>query len=220
MAAVGGDMTTPQVRLALADDQALVRSGLRALLAGFPSLSVVAEAADGQALVSALETCPVDVVLSDIRMPGLDGFGLVRAMREQGNTTPVVLLTTFDDPALPLRAAECGAQGFLLKDASPEDLFEAITRVAAGETLLAPMPTDPVRARYAYRDQSAPTSTFGEREVSILRLLAGGYSNREIAKAIFLSEGTVKNYVSDILDKLGTRDRTRAVLKAITLRII
>lgn len=210
----------PPLRIALADDQALVRSGLKALLAGFDSLHVVLEAGDGQALLDALADAPVDVVLSDIRMPGLDGFGLVRALRERGDATPVVLLTTFDDGALPLRAAEAGAQGFLLKDASPEDLLEAITRVAAGETLLSPVPTDPVRARYAYRDQSAPTDTFSEREVSILRLLAGGYSNREIAKAVFLSEGTVKNYVSDILDKLGTRDRTRAVLKAITLRII
>ncbi|MFY2763996.1 response regulator [Arenimonas sp. MALMAid1274] len=211
--------TTP-LRIALADDQALVRSGLTALLAGFPSLSLVLEASDGQALLDALVDSPVDVVLSDIRMPGLDGFGLVQALRARGDATPVVLLTTFDDAALPLRAAEAGAQGFLLKDASPEDLLEAITRVAGGETLLAPVPTDPVRARYAYRDQAAPTDTFSEREVAILRLLAGGYSNREIAKAVFLSEGTVKNYVSDILDKLGTRDRTRAVLKAITLRII
>ena len=210
----------PLLRLALADDQALVRSGLKALLAGFASLEVVLEADDGQALLDALADTRVDVVLSDIRMPGLDGFGLVRALRGRGDATPVVLLTTFDDSSLPLRAAEAGAQGFLLKDASPEDLLEAITRVAGGETLLAPVPTDPVRARYAYRDQAAPTDTFSEREVSILRLLAGGYSNREIAKAVFLSEGTVKNYVSDILDKLGTRDRTRAVLKAITLRII
>jgi DNA-binding NarL/FixJ family response regulator len=208
------------LKIALADDQALVRSGLKALLAGFPSLDVTVEAGDGQALLDALADSPVDVILSDIRMPGLDGFGLVRALRERGVATPVVLLTTFDDEALPLRAAEAGAQGFLLKDASPEDLFEAITRVAAGETLLAPVPTDPVRARFAYRDQAAPSDTFSEREVSILRLLAGGYSNKEIARAVFLSEGTVKNYVSEILDKLGTRDRTRAVLKAITLRII
>ena len=213
-------MNTGRIRVALADDQALVRSGLTALLAGFPQLQLVAQADDGQALLDALSAAPADVILSDIRMPGLDGFGLVRALRERGDATPVVLLTTFDDDALPLAAAEAGAQGFLLKDASPEDLVEAITRVAAGETLLAPVPTDPVRARYAYRDQSEPTDTFNEREVAILRLIAGGYSNREIAKAVFLSEGTVKNYVSEILDKLGTRDRTRAVLKAITLRII
>lgn len=213
-------MNTPPIRIALADDQALVRSGLIALLAGFEQLEIVIQAADGQALIDGLSSTPADVILSDIRMPGLDGFGLVRALRERGDATPVVLLTTFDDDSLPLAAAEAGAQGFLLKDASPEDLFEAITRVARGETLLAPVPTDPVRARYAYRDQSAPTDTFSEREVAILRLIAGGYSNREIAKAVFLSEGTVKNYVSEILDKLGTRDRTRAVLKAITLRII
>jgi DNA-binding NarL/FixJ family response regulator len=214
-----GRAVTP-LRLALADDQALVRSGLKALLGGFPTLQVVVEAGDGAALLEAIADAPVDVILSDIRMPGLDGFGLVRTLRERGDQTPVVLLTTFDDDALPLKAAEAGAQGFLLKDASPEDLHEAILRVAAGDTLLAPVPTDPVRARYAYRDQVAPTDTFNEREVAILRLLAGGYSNKEIAKAVFLSEGTVKNYVSEILDKLGTRDRTRAVLKAITLRII
>ena len=208
------------LRLALADDQALVRSGLSALLGGFAQLQVVVEAGDGAALLAAIEQQPVDVILSDIRMPGMDGFALLERLRATSNPTPVILLTTFDEPDLALRAAAAGARGFLLKDASPEDLFDAITRVARGETLLAPVPTDPVRARYAYRDQSEPTDTFSEREVAILRLLAGGYSNREIAKAVFLSEGTVKNYVSEILDKLGTRDRTRAVLKAITLKII
>ncbi len=208
------------VRLALADDQSLVRSGLKALLSGFAELQVVLEAGDGEALLSGLDGRSVDVILSDIRMPAMDGFALLAALRERSIATPVILLTTFDEPDLALRAAEAGARGFLLKDASPEDLREAITRVAGGETLLAPVPTDPVRARYAFRDQSPPMDTFSEREVSILRLLAGGYSNKEIAKAVFLSEGTVKNYVSDILDKLGTRDRTRAVLKAITLRII
>jgi DNA-binding NarL/FixJ family response regulator len=208
------------VRVALADDQALVRSGLKALLGSFAQLSLVVEAEDGAQLLAALAATPVDVVLSDIRMPGTDGFAMVEALRARGDATPVILLTTFDETEAALRAAAVGAQGFLLKDASPEDLLEAIVRVARGETLLAPVPTDPVRARYAFRDTIPPTDTFNEREVSILRLLAGGYSNREIAKAVFLSEGTVKNYVSEILDKLGTRDRTRAVLKAITLRII
>jgi len=208
------------LRVALADDQALVRSGLTALLDSLPGIRVVAEAADGAALLAVLEHTPADVILSDIRMPGVDGFALLGALRERGSATPVILLTTFDEPDLTLRAAEAGAKGFLLKDASPEDLLEAIRRVAAGETLLAPVPTDPVRARYAFRDQSPPNDTFNEREVAILRLLAGGYSNKEIARTVHLSEGTVKNYVSEILDKLGTRDRTRAVLKAITLRII
>ena len=132
----------------------------------------------------------------------------------------MILLTTFDDSALLLEAVDAGAQGFLLKDAAPEDLHDAILAVARGDSLLQPVATDPVRARFAFRDQDAPKSHFSEREVAILRLLAGGYSNKEIARSIFLAEGTVKNYVSDILDKLGTRDRTRAVLKAITLRVI
>jgi DNA-binding NarL/FixJ family response regulator len=204
----------------LADDQALVRVGLKSLLSSFSNLSVVIESENSQLLLQALDKAPVDIILSDIRMPGGDGFHLLTRLGELNIATPVVLLTTFDEPDLPLHAAAAGAKGFLLKDASPEALYDVITRVAGGETLLAPVSTDPIRAHYAYRDTDAPTDTFNDREIAILRLLAGGYSNREIAKAVFLSEGTVKNYVSEILDKLGTRDRTRAVLKAITLRII
>ncbi|MCC4598096.1 response regulator transcription factor [Xanthomonas campestris pv. phormiicola] len=207
------------LRIALADDQILVRAGLRALLQT-QGIVVACEADDGEALLAALAATPVDVVLSDIRMPGLDGIQALQRLRARGDATPVLLLTTFDDADLLLRATDAGAQGFLLKDAAPEDLRDAIVRVAAGETLLQPVSTDPVRARYRYRDEDAPRDTFNEREVAILRLLAGGYSNKEIARSLFLAEGTVKNYVSTILDKLGTRDRTRAVLKAITLRVI
>jgi len=210
---------TPTIRIALADDQALVRAGLRALLER-QGVEIAFEADDGLALLEQLGTLRVDVVLSDIRMPGLDGIGAIRAMRERGDRTPVLLLTTFDDSELLLRATEAGAQGFLLKDAAPEDLRDAIARVARGETLLQPVSTEPVRARYQFHAQDAPREPFTEREVAILRLLAGGYSNKEIARAMFLAEGTVKNYVSVILDKLDTRDRTRAVLKAITLRVI
>ena len=207
------------LRIALADDQELVRAGLRALLQG-QGIEVACEAGDGEALLAALLDTPVDVVLSDIRMPGVDGIDALQRLRARGDRTPVLLLTTFDDADLLLRASEAGAQGFLLKDAAPEDLREAIAAVAAGQTLLQPVSTEPVRARYRYRDEAPPRDTFGEREVAILRLLAGGYSNKEIARTLFLAEGTVKNYVSTILDKLGTRDRTRAVLKAITLRVI
>jgi DNA-binding NarL/FixJ family response regulator len=208
------------LRLALADDQALVRSGLRALLDALPGIEVVVEADDGAALLRGIAARPVDVVLADIRMPGMDGLTMLRELRAAADPTPVILLTTFDDDELPRAAAAAGAQGFLLKDASPEDLHEAILRVARGETLLAPVATDPLRERYAFRTDGAPAERFGEREVAILRLIAGGYSNREIARSVHLSEGTVKNYVSEILDKLDTRDRTRAVLKAIALRII
>jgi DNA-binding NarL/FixJ family response regulator len=208
------------IRRALADDQALVLEGLKALLRGFADLRLEVEAHDGAELLRQLEARAVDVIVSDIRMPGVDGIAALRALRERGDATPMILLTTFDDADLLLRAVEAGAQGFLLKDASPEDLHEAIARVARGEALLQPVSTDPVRARYSYHEASAPRERFSEREIGVLRLLAGGYSNKEIARTLFLSEGTVKNYVSDILDKLDTRDRTRAVLKAITLRII
>jgi len=208
-----------RTRIALADDQALVLKGLSALLVDL-GFDVALESPDAERLIAALPQRPVDVIVSDIRMPGLGGIGLIRALRESGDATPVILLTTFDDSSLMLAAIEAGAQGFLLKDAAPADLREAIERVAAGETLLLPVSTEPVRARYRFHDEAPPTDTFGEREVAILRLLAGGYSNKEIARSLFLAEGTVKNYVSAILDKLGTRDRTRAVLKAITLRII
>ena len=209
------------IRIALADDQALVRNGLRSLLREL-GVDVVIECDSGTALVDALSAdgAEVDVVLSDIRMPGLDGIDALSELRRRGNRTPVLLLTTFDDSSLLLRAVEAGAQGFLLKDASPDDLRDAIEAVARGETLLQPVSIDPVRERFAYHDKVPPRETFSEREVAILRLLAGGYSNKEVARALFLAEGTVKNYVSEILDKLDTRDRTRAVLKAISLRII
>lgn len=210
-------MSTP--RVALADDQALVRAGLRALLEG-QGITVAFEADDGAALVEVLAATPVDVVLSDIRMPGMDGIEALVELRARGDATPVLLLTTFDDSDLLLRATEAGAQGFLLKDAAPGDLRDAVLRIAAGDTLLQPVSTEPVRARYRYHAADAPREPFSEREVAILRLMAGGYSNREIARSVFLAEGTVKNYVSTILEKLDTRDRTRAVLKAITLRVI
>lgn len=211
--------SAPALCIALADDQALVRAGLRALLEQ-QGIRIAFEAEDGERLLTQLAQTPVDVILSDIRMPGVDGVDALAALRARGDATPVLLLTTFDEADLLLRARDAGAQGFLLKDAAPEDLREAIERLAAGETLLQPVSTDPVRARYRYHDERAPVDTFNPREVAILRLLAGGYSNREIARSLFLAEGTVKNYVSTILDKLGTRDRTRAVLKAITLRVI
>lgn len=207
------------LRIALADDQALVRAGLRALLER-QGLCIAFEADSGEALLDRLAAEPVDVILSDIRMPGLDGIAMLECLRARGDTTPVLLLTTFDESELLLRARDAGAQGFLLKDAAPEDLRDAIERLARGETLLQPVSTEPVRARYRYHADDAPRALFSEREVAVLRLMAGGYSNKEIARAMFLAEGTVKNYVSVILEKLDTRDRTRAVLKAITLRVI
>jgi DNA-binding NarL/FixJ family response regulator len=208
------------LRLALADDQALIREGLKAVLQAIDDMTVALEADSGSDLIERLDECAIDVIISDIRMPGLDGIEMTRRLRQQGSTIPVLLLTTFDDDELLPRAAEAGAQGFLLKDVAPKDLASAVRRLADGGSLLQPVTTEAVRSRYRYDDDALPEERFGPREIEILRLLAGGYSNREIAQTIHLAEGTVKNYVSEILAKLGTRDRTRAVLKAITLRII
>jgi DNA-binding NarL/FixJ family response regulator len=207
------------VRIALCDDQALVLRGLSSLLADL-GFEIALESSDAERLLAALPQRPVDLIVSDIRMPGLGGIGLIRALRERGDATPVILLTTFDEPNLMMQAVDAGAQGFLLKDASPEDLKAAIQRVAAGETLLQPVSLGPVRAAWA--GDAAPDSglRLTERERSILRLVAGGYSNKEIGRSLHLSEGTVKNYVSDLLVKLDCRDRTHAVLKAITQRLL
>lgn len=210
---------TRAVRIALCDDQALVLRGLSSLLADL-GIEIALESPDAERLLAALPQRPVDLIVSDIRMPGLGGIGLLRTLRERGDATPVILLTTFDDPTLMLQAVEAGAQGFLLKDASPEDLKAAILRVAAGETLLQPVSLGPVRA--AWTDDSGGTTgvRLTERERSILRLVAGGYSNKEIGRSLHLSEGTVKNYISELLVKLDCRDRTHAVLKAITQRLL
>lgn len=207
------------VRIALCDDQALVLRGLSSLLSDL-GIEIALESQDAERLLAALPQRPVDLIVSDIRMPGLGGIGLLRALRERGDATPVILLTTFDDPTLMMQAVDAGAQGFLLKDASPEDLKAAILRVAAGETLLQPVSLGPVRA--AWTDAAGGTSgvRLTERERSILRLVAGGYSNKEIGRSLHLSEGTVKNYISELLVKLDCRDRTHAVLKAITQRLL
>jgi DNA-binding NarL/FixJ family response regulator len=212
--------TGRRVRIALVDDQALVLKGLSALLAEFADLEIALESLDAQLLVDALRKRPVDVIVSDIRMPGVDGIGLIRALRERGDATPVILLTTFDDSELLLRAVEAGAQGFLLKDASPEDLHAAIRRVADGETLLQPVSLGPVRAQWQRENVEDAARRLTPREADILRLVAGGYSNKEIGRSLYLSEGTVKNYISGLLVKLDCRDRTHAVLKAITRRLL
>ena len=208
------------IRIALADDQALIREGLKSVINDLPGLEVVAEAASGEPLLAALEQHAVDLVVSDIRMPGVDGIELCRRLRARGDAPPVLLLTTFDDSKLMLAAVEAGAQGFALKDISPEDLAELIAAIVRGEGRLQPVNTSGVAERYPYRDDSPPLDAFNDRELEILRLIAGGYSNREIARVVHLAEGTVKNYISTILEKLNARDRTRAVLKAITLQII
>jgi DNA-binding NarL/FixJ family response regulator len=180
----------------------------------------VLRVAGGSALLEHIGTTPVDVILSDIRMPGLDGIAMVRELRRRGDLTPVVMLTAFEDADLLLAAVEAGTQGFLLKGASAQELLTAIDRARRGERWLAPVAMPPIHQRLAEAGAEASGVDLAPRELEILRLLAGGYSNKEIARSLGLAEGTVKNYVSEILAKLDTRDRTRAVLKAITLRLV
>ncbi len=208
-----------RVRVALADDQDLIREGLQALLER-AGVEVVLQAENGSVLLDQIDAEQVDVIVTDIRMPTLDGIAMVRELRRRGIQTPVVMLTAFEDADLLLEAVEAGTQGFLLKGASSAELMTAINRARRGERWLAPVATQPIHPQHMEAGAEAERIHLGSRELEILRLLAGGYSNKEIARSLSLAEGTVKNYVSEILAKLDTRDRTRAVLKALTLRLI
>lgn len=210
-------MNSP-VRIVLVDDQDLIREGIKALLALSGRIQVVLEAGDGDELLARREDAAFDVVVMDIRMPGRDGLSTLAELRRRGDPVPVLILTTFDDNALFDRAVASGAQGFLRKDARPEALVDAIVSLRDGGTAFAPETAD--TARFSYPDIDQQRIELSEREIAVLRLMAGGYANREIARTLFLAEGTVKNYVSELLAKLGARDRTQAVLKAITRRLI
>ena len=211
---------TTRLKIALVDDQELVREGIKSLLVLSGRIDVVLEAGDGDALLAALPATPVDVLVMDIRMPVRDGIETLRELRRSGSAIPVLMLTTFADPQLFEQAVAAGAQGFLRKDTSPDELLGAIERLHAGGTALTPVATDPVRAALAGTDAAEAHVAITEREASILRLMAGGYSNKEIGRSLHLAEGTVKNYVSDLLQKLAARDRTHAVMRAISLRLI
>ena len=214
------------IRVVLVDDQTLVRQGIRSLLELTPDISVVAEAADGEHALTILETCPTDVVLLDVRMPKLGGLAVLAALAQRAASPAVILLTTFHDDAVALEGIRLGARGFLLKDVSLEQLTSAIRAVAAGGTLFSPAVTDRVVrgiGRLSLEFPSAgPRAREGltRREVEVLRLMASGASNREIAVALGAAEGTIKNHASSILAKLGVRDRTRAVLRALELGLL
>jgi DNA-binding NarL/FixJ family response regulator len=205
------------IRIVLADDQTLVRAGLRGLLELAGDLQVAAEAADGDQAIAQVRAAAPDLLLLDVRMPRRSGIEVIVELRRLGCLPPTLLLTTFDDDAALLNGMRAGAKGFLLKDVTPERLFDAIRRVARGESLFQPALTERALQRIdtVPPDPSAFTpETLTPRETEILRLMAGGFSNKEIARALGTAEGTVKNHVSSVLSKLGVRDRTRAVLKA------
>ncbi len=212
------------ISVLLVDDQNLVRQGIRSLLELSDNIRVVGEASNGEEALPQLEQLQPDVLLLDIQMPVMDGIACLRELQQRGNDTPVLVLTTFDDPQRLIECTRLGARGYLLKDVSLQQLVEAVVTVHEGGTMVQPTVTASILDRMVRGDLGGNAESQAEqltqRETEILRYLAGGLSNREVASAIHLSEGTVKNHVSSILAKLDVRDRTRAVLKAIEYGLI
>ncbi len=206
------------IRVMLVDDQNLVRKGVRSLLELSPEIEIVGEAADGAEAIRLLPDLNPDVMLLDMRMPGMSGIEMLQTLAKNDAVPPTIILTTFDDDELVLAGIKAGARGYLLKDVSLEDLVGAVKTVAEGGTVVKPAVTQRLlkglanlKNEFSSLDRPDPLT---ERETEILRLMAGGYSNKEIANSLGVAEGTIKNHVSNILSKMGVRDRTRAVLKA------
>lgn len=223
------------VRVVLVDDQTLVRQGIRRLLEFTPDVAVVGEAADGIEALDLVRLDPPDVLLLDLRMPRLDGHGVLRKLATWADAPPVLVLTTFDDDEAVLGALRLGARGYLLKDVSLDQLVEAIRTLAAGGRLVQPAVTATLVDRLVAGGSGRPGDwgpggpawaagppavSLTGRELDVLRLMAAGFSNREIAAGLHLAEGTVKNHVSAVLLKLDSRDRTRAVLRALELGLV
>lgn len=207
------------VRVLLVDDQALFREGLHTLLDAHAEVQVVGEAANGAEALAACRSLDPDVVLMDLRMPVMGGAEATRALRDAGHRSRVIVLTTFDDDELVFEAIRSGATGYLLKDVDSSRLVEAIQAAARGEAFLQPAVAAKVVAELARLSRAAPAPTpepnvFSDRELEVLRWVARGASNKEIASELRIAEGTVKNHMTNILAKLGVQDRTRAALRA------
>ncbi len=206
------------IKVMLVDDQNLVRKGVRSLLELSEEIEVVAEATDGKEAIRTIPEIRPDVVLLDMRMPEMSGLEVLLALSEAGTLPPTIILTTFDDDEMVLAGIKAGARGYLLKDVSLAELVNAVKTVAQGGSMVKPAVTqrllkglENLKTDFSSLDRPDPLT---ERETEILRLMAGGYSNKEIANSLGVAEGTIKNHVSNILSKMGVRDRTRAVLKA------
>ena len=214
------------IKVLLVDDQPLFREGLRTLLSVQPDLEVVAEAGNGEEAIRLCRTLQPSVVLMDLQMPVLDGVAATRRLHEEVPDCRVIVLTTFDDDEMVFDGLRAGALGYLLKDAPSEKLAEAIRLAARGESFLQPSVAAKVVAEFARLTSTQGAHSqpliepLSDREQDILRLIASGASNREIAGRLFLAEGTVKNHVTNVLGKLGVRDRTQAALKAREIGLI
>ena len=208
-----------KIRIVIADDQALVRSGFRLIVDARPDLEVVGEAEDGEQAVALVEELEPDVILLDIRMPSLDGIEATKRIVASGSGTRILVLTTFDLDEYVYGAIRAGASGFLLKDVRPGELVDAIRVVASGNALLGPTTVERLLRRFSVPADERPMDTAAvgsltDREAETLRLLANGLSNAEIAATLVVSETTVKTHVSNLLRKLGVRDRVQAVIAA------
>jgi DNA-binding NarL/FixJ family response regulator len=214
------------IRVLLVDDQALFRESLALLLRAQPDLAVVGEAPNGEAALALVDAARPHVVLMDLRMPVLDGVAATRRLRLAHPDVQVIALTTFDDDADVFAALRAGAIGYLLKDVSGETLFAAVRAAARGESFLPPTIATKVVAELTRLTREPPAQAapapgpLTERELAIVRLLAVGATNREIAERLVLAEGTVKNHLTNILGKLGARDRTHAALLARELGLV
>lgn len=212
------------IKLLVVDDQTLVRKGICSLLELSDKVSVVAEGSDGEQAVSLAALHKPDVILMDIRMPKMNGIDAIAALKRAEIDIPVIILTTFDDHELVLKGVQSGAKGYLLKDVSLENLVSAIESVHNGGTIVQPAITETLLrgldGQSSEFDSLPSPQELTKKETEVLRFVAGGYSNKEISIALSKSEGTIKNHVSNVLSKLGVRDRTRAVLRAIEIGII
>jgi DNA-binding NarL/FixJ family response regulator len=207
------------IRILLADDQALFREALRMLISAQPDLEVIGEAVNGEEAIKLADSFRPDVVLMDLQMPVMNGVAATRHLHSTQPDCHVIALTTFDGDEYVFDCLRAGAVGYLLKDAASENLFAAIRAAARGESFLQPSVTTRVLAEFTRLSDrlshSAPLiESLSDREHEILRLIAKGSTNREIAEALFITEGTVKNHVTNILSKLDVRDRTQAALRA------
>ncbi len=215
-------MTADQpIRVLIADDHTVVRDGLAAVLARRPDITVVGEAGNGIEAVEKAEQLHPDVILMDLRMPEMDGAEAMRRIREHDPNVKFLVLTTFDNDEYIFEAIQAGAKGYLLKDASREDLFRAVLAVYRGESLIQPAVASRVLDRFVELSQrTAPGETLSDREIEVLRLMARGAANKEIAAELVISESTVKTHIANIFQKLDVNDRTEAVTTALQRGII
>lgn len=204
------------IRVFLVEDHAIVREGISSLLALSQDIEVVGAVGSAEEALTEIPAMMPDVLLLDVKLPNLNGVELIRRLQARGGLPPTLILTTFEDDELLFEGLKAGARGYLLKDISLEQLLEGIREIARGGSYVKPAVTERLlqvaRKAEATPHPVPPLALLTERETEVLRLLASGYSNREIARALLVSTGTVKNHVSSILGKLGVRDRTRAVL--------